>query len=182
MPSDIASLLFALTASMRTMAVALPAFMGHVNCAARQAQIGVALRAAGWSLLLMPGVVTQGAWADRRLSTLSMSGIGGGLALNARAFDRWCGRTQHPVAPTIIAVVMPIGYCLGFSSYAFRVGWANGLLALQMGLVAATLWRQPQVPVERWRWLLVVALIAQLIVTGWRGVLVRSSLTYSPRS
>jgi diguanylate cyclase len=171
MPFDIASLLFALTASMLTMAVALPAVMGQVNTAARQAQIGVAVQAAGWALLLASGVVVQGGWADRTLSTLSMLGIGGGLALNARAFDLWCGRTRHFAAPTIIAAVMPIGYCVGFSSYAFRVGWANGLLALQMGLVAATLWRRPLVPVGRWRWLLVVALVAQLIVTAWRGVL-----------
>ena len=42
MPSDIASLIFALTLGMLTMAVALPAVMGQVDEAARRAQRGVA--------------------------------------------------------------------------------------------------------------------------------------------
>lgn len=171
MPNDIASLLFALTLSMLTMAVALPSVMGHVNAAARRAQAGVVVQAAGWMLILASGLVEAGSMSDRALSTLSMACIAGGLALNATAFDLWCGRTYPARAPTLIAVVLTLGYGIGFSSYAFRVGWANGLLALQMALVAATLWRTPLVPVGRWRWLLVVALVAQMIVTAWRGVL-----------
>ena len=171
MPVDIASILFALTISMLTMAVALPAVMGQVNAAARQAQTGVALQAVGWALLLLSGGVQAGSMGDRTMSTLAMAGIAGGLAFNANAFDLWCGRTQHAVAPRVIAILIPLGYCIGFSNYAFRVCWANGLLALQMGLVAVTLGRKPRVPVGRWRWLLVVALVAQLIVTAWRGVL-----------
>ncbi|MFJ2990150.1 GGDEF domain-containing protein [Collimonas sp. NPDC087041] len=171
MPTDVASLLFALTVSMLTMAVALPSVMGRVNMAARRAQLGIFLQAAGWVLLLISGLVEAGSWTDRTLSTLSMAGIAGGLALNATAFDLWCGRTALARAPTIIAVVLTLGYGIGFSSYAFRVGWANGLLALQMAMVAATLWREPLLPVGRWRWLLVVALMAQMVVTAWRGVL-----------
>ena len=171
MPSDIASILLALTVSMLTMAVALPSVMGLVSAAAKQAQLGIALQAAGWVFLLLSGMVEAGSWNDRALSTLAMAGIAGGLAFNAIAFHIWCGRTTYPAAPAIIAVVMPLGYCVGFSSYAFRVGWANGLLALQMGLIAATLWRKPELPVGRWRWLLVTALLAQVVVTAWRGVL-----------
>ncbi|MFZ6647791.1 GGDEF domain-containing protein [Undibacterium sp. TJN25] len=171
MPTDIASLLFVLTVSMLTMAVALPWVMGQVNTAARRAQLGVILQAAGWVLLLSSGLVEQGAWLDRSLSTLSMAGIAGGLALNALAFDLWCGRMALARAPTVIAVMLTVGYCIGFSSYPFRVGWANGLLALQMLMVAATLARKPLVPVGRWRWLLVGALAAQMVVTAWRGVL-----------
>ena len=171
MHSDIASILIALTASMLTMAVALPAVMGRVNKAARQAQAGIALQAAGWASLLLSGIVDAGSLNDRMLSTLAMLGIACGLAFNARAFDLWYGRTKHPVAPMIIAVAMPLGYCIGFSNYAFRVGWANGLLALQMSLVALTLWRKAEVPVGRWRWLLIIALISQTVTTAWRGVL-----------
>ena len=171
MPNDIASLLLALTVSMITMAVALPAVMGEVNAAARRSQMGVGLQALGWLLLLLSDLATAGSWADRCLSTLSMAGIAGGLAFNATAFDLWCGRDVSSRAPAAIAAVLTIGYGLGFSSYAFRVGWANGLLALQMALVAATLWRKPLVPVGRWRWLLVVALMAQIVTTAWRGLL-----------
>jgi diguanylate cyclase (GGDEF)-like protein len=171
MPNDIASLILALTVSMITMAIALPAVMGDVNAAARRAQAGVCLQALGWLLLLVSELAVAGSWADRALSTLSMAGIAGGLAFNARAFDLWCGRSASSRMPAIIAAMLTAGYALGFSHYAFRVGWANGLLALQMVLVAITLVRKPLVPVGRWRWLLIVALAAQVIVTAWRGAL-----------
>jgi diguanylate cyclase (GGDEF)-like protein len=70
-----------------------------------------------------------------------------------------------------LAVLTPLGYALAFSSYAIRVGWANGLLALQMILVAAAVGRQPRQPVARWRWLVMTSLLAQAVVTLWRGVL-----------
>ena len=171
MSPDINSILLALTVSTLTMAVALPSVMGIVSAAAKQAQLGIALQAAGWVFLLLSGAVDANSWNDRALSTLAMAGIAGGLAFNAIAFHIWCGRATHPAAPAIIAVVMPLGYCIGFSSYAFRVGWANGLLALQMALIAATLGRKPELPVGRWRWLLVATLLVQVIFTAWRGVL-----------
>ena len=168
---DISSLLIAMTVCMMTMAVALPAVMGQVNEPARHAQMGVLLQAAGWASLLASGVVEASSWSDLALSTFAMAGIAGGLSLNARAFDLWCGRAADQRAPAFIAVILPLGYALGFSSYPFRVGWANGLLTLQMALLAATLWRKPATPVGRWRWLLVLSLVVQMVVTAWRGVL-----------
>lgn len=168
---DIATLLIGMTVCMVTMAVALPAVMGQVNEAARRAQAGVMLQATGWVLLLMSGLVAPGSMLDRSLSSLAMAGLAGGLALNATAFDLWCGRAAHDQAPAVIAIILPVGYAVGFSRYEFRVGWANGLLTLQMALVAAALWRTPAVPVGRWRWLLVVSLVAQMVVTAGRGVL-----------
>jgi len=168
---DIATLLFAMTVCMVTMAVALPAVMGRVNEPARRAQAGVVLQGMGWALLLMSGLVDRGSMADRGLSTAAMAGIAFGLALNASAFDLWCGRAPDNRMPMLIAVVLPLGYGLGFSSYPFRVGWANGLLTLQMAFVVAAVWRKPAVPVGKWRWLLVVSLLAQMVVTLWRGVL-----------
>lgn len=168
---DIATLLFAMTVCMVTMAIALPAVMGEVNEPVRRAQAGVVLQGVGWALLLMSGLVDAGSASDRALSTLAMAGIAAGLALNATAFDLWCGRAAQSRLPALIAVVLPLGYGLGFSSYAFRVGWANGLLTLQMAVVVAAVWRKPAVPVGRWRWLLVVGLLSQMVVTLWRGVL-----------
>ena len=40
-----------------------------------------------------------------------------------------------------------------------------------MAFLVAAVWRKPVVPVGRWRWLLVVSLLAQMVVTLWRGVL-----------
>ena len=171
MPTDIASLLFAMTVCMVTMAIALPAVMGRVNAAARRAQVGIALQASGWVLLLGSGLVDAGSWQDITLSTLAMAGLASGLALNATAFDLWCGRAAHDLTPALIAIVMPLGYAMGFSDYAFRVGWANGLLALQMAFVTASLWRKPTVSVGKCRWLLIFSLVPQMIVTAWRGVL-----------
>ena len=168
---DIATLLFAMTVCMVTMAVALPAVMGRVNEPARRAQAGVVLQGLGWALLLMSGLAERGSMSDRALSTAAMAGITFGLALNAAAFDLWCGRKPQIRMPLLIAVALPLGYGLGFSSYPFRVGWANGLLTLEMAFVVAAVWRRPAVPVGKWRWLLVVSLLAQMVVTFWRGVL-----------
>ena len=171
MPLDIASLLVAMTLSMLAIALALTSVMGNVNRAARLAQSGAVLQATGWILLLASGLVTAGGSADFALSTLSMACISGGLACNAAAFELWCGRLLPVRTPAVLALIMTAGYAAGFSSYPFRVGWANGLLAVQMGLMMVTLMRKPAVPVGRWRWLLVVVLCAQMIVTAWRGVL-----------
>ena len=168
---DIASLLFAMTISMVTIAVALPAVMSDVNEAARRAQASVVLQAVGWALLLLSSFVDAGSLTDRVLSTVAMAGIAGGLGLNATAFDLWCGRDVRHRVLLGIAVLLPLGYAVGFSSYPFRVGWANGLFAVEMAFVVVAVWRRPAVPVGRWRWLLVVSLLAQMVVTLWRGVL-----------
>jgi diguanylate cyclase (GGDEF)-like protein len=168
---DIATLLFAMTVCMVAMAIALPAVMGQVNQAAHWAQAGVVLQGVAWALLLLSGLAPRASVEDRILSTLAMAGISIGLALNWAAFDLWCGRAAESRIPLAVAIVMPLGYGLGFSSYPFRVGWANALLTLQMAFIVFATWRQPAVPVGRWRWLLVVTLLAQMVVTLWRGVL-----------
>jgi diguanylate cyclase (GGDEF)-like protein len=168
---DISTLLFAMTVCMVAMAVALPAVMGQVDEATRRAQAGVVVQAVAWALLLLSGLAEKGGLADRALSTVAMAGIAGGLALNCAAFDLWCGRATSSRAPLFVAIVMPLGYCLGFSSYPFRVGWANALLTLQMAFVVFAVWRKPVVQVGRWRWLLAASLLAQMLVTLWRGVL-----------
>jgi diguanylate cyclase (GGDEF)-like protein len=156
---------------MVTMAVALPAVMGQVNAPARRAQAGVLLQGSGWAMLLLSGLVAAGSIADRTLSTLAMAGIAGGLALNTAAFDLWCGRAPRIVLPMVVAVVLTLGYGLGFASYRFRVGWANGLLVVQMAFLVAAVWRRPAVAVGKWRWLLVVGILAQMACTLWRGIL-----------
>ena len=171
MPIDIASLLLAVTINLVTMAATLPAVMGPVHSAARRAQAGIALQALGWALLLASGRVESGGSLDRLLSTLSMASLAGGLAQLASAFDLWCGRRSHNRLHAVLTVVMPLGYALGFSNYPFRVGWANGLLALQTTMMAAALLRTPAAPVGRWRWLLAWSLLAQMVMTAWRGVL-----------
>jgi diguanylate cyclase (GGDEF)-like protein len=168
---DIATLLFAMTVCMVTMAVALPAVMGEVDEPARRAQLGVVLQGVAWALLLCSSLTEPRSIVDRLLSSGAMAGMASGLALNASAFDLWCGRTSSSRIPAAIAVVLTLGYALGYSNYPFRVGWANGLLTVQMGFVVASVWRKPTVPVGRWRWLIVVSLLTQMALALARGVL-----------
>jgi diguanylate cyclase (GGDEF)-like protein len=125
----------------------------------------------GWVLLLASGQVEPGAWADRLLSSLAMAGIAGSLALLGSAFDLWCGREAGDRRLTLIAALLVLGYSVGFSNYPFRVGWANGLLALQMLVMAATMAGRPVLHVGHWRWLMVAGLLVQMVVTAWRGIL-----------
>ena len=171
MPIDIRSLFVALMINLITMAVALPAVMGRVDAPARRAQAATALQALGWVLILASGLVERGGSLDRLLSSLSMASLGASFAVLGSAFALWCGHKTQIRLTLVIAFVMAGGYAIGFSSYAFRVGWANGLLALQMLIVAAIVGRRPRLTVGRWRWLMVLSLFAQIIVTTWRGVL-----------
>jgi diguanylate cyclase (GGDEF)-like protein len=168
---DISSLFIAMTINLSIMAVALPYFMGRVNRAARYAQAGIVLQTAGWIFLLSSSTFPRGGWADHLLSTLAMASVSSGMVGNAIAFELWYGRKPNARAPAAIAVVMTIGYCIGFSDYAFRTGWANGLLALQIATVIVSLCRAPQVTVGRWRWLLVICLSIQMVVMICRAVL-----------
>lgn len=168
---DVFSLFVAMTLNLSIMAVALPYFMGRVNRAARYAQSGIVLQTAGWLCLFSSSTFERGGWADHLLSTLAMGCVSSGMVFNAKAFQIWCGRKDTVHLPIAIAVLMTVGYSISFSDYAFRVGWANGLLALQIATVVITLWRRPKVAVGRWRWLLIICLTIQMIVLACRAVL-----------
>ena len=171
MPIDLRTLLIALTINLLTMAVALPLVMGRVSAPARRAQEGAALQAAGWVFILLSGLMLRGGLADRLLSTLSMASMSFSLALLATAFELWSGRTGRVRLQWTLALLMPVGYTLGFENYPFRVGWANGLLATQMLMIAGTMVRAAPQPVGRWRWLVVVSLTLHAAVTIARGTL-----------
>jgi diguanylate cyclase (GGDEF)-like protein len=168
---DLRTLLIALTINLVTIAVVLPAVMGRVDGAARRAQGSAALQALGWVAIIASGFAPRGGWLDGLLSTVSMAGMAASLALLGAAFDRWCGRPTHPRLLVMLAVLIPLGYGIGFAHYAFRVGWANTLLALQMVLVALALGRRAALPIGRWRWLVGGVLVLQAGVTLSRGVL-----------
>ena len=160
-----------MTLNMSIMAVALPYFMGRVNLAARYAQTGIILQTLGWVFLLCSNTFERGGWADHLLSTMAMGSVSGGMVFNAMAFQLWYGRKASARAPAAIAVLMTVGYSIGFSNYSFRVGWANGLLALQIATIIVPLCRKPQLAVGRWRWLLIICLTVQMLVLAGRAVL-----------
>ena len=123
---DIATLLFAMTVCMVTMAIALPAVMGAVNAPARCAQGGVVLQGAAGRFCSAPGWSPRGSAADRVLSTLAMAGIAGGIGLNAAAFDLWCGRARTAARPALMALVLPLGYAAGFRAIRFASAGPTG--------------------------------------------------------
>jgi diguanylate cyclase (GGDEF)-like protein len=168
---DVSSLFITMTLNLAIMAVALPYFMGRVNRAARHAQTGIVLQTLGWICLLSSSAFEDNSLFDHLLSTLAMGCVSSGMVFNAIAFQLWCGQKENVHAPIAIAVLMTIGYSIGYSDYAFRVTWANGLLALQIAFIILTLCRKPQVPVGRWRWLLIICLVIQMIVLVCRAVL-----------
>ena len=160
-----------MTLNMSIMAVALPYFMGRVNRAARYAQTGIILQTLGWVFLLCSNTFERGGWADHLLSAMAMGSVSGGMVFNAMAFQLWYGRKASARAPAAIAILMTVGYSIGFSDYPFRVGWANGLLALQIATIIVPLCRTPQLAVGRWRWLLIICLTVQMLVLAGRAVL-----------
>lgn len=168
---DVFSLFVAMTLNLCIMAVALPYFMGRVNRAARYAQSGIVLQTAGWISLFSSSAVVPGGWADQLLSSIAMGCVSSGMVFNAMAFQIWCGRKVSARIPAAIAILMTVGYTIGFANYPFRVGWANALLALQIATVIVELCRPPLVAVGRWRWLLAICLTIQMIVLACRAVL-----------
>jgi len=171
MSFDIASILVAMTLTMVTMALALFAVMDGADRAARCAQVSAGLQACGWSLLLASGAVAPLSMSDVILSTLSMACISGSFACSAAAFELWAGRKAIAKTPAVLALCLTAGYAVGFANYAFRVGWANGLLALQMAFIVVTLLKKPHAASARWRWLPIVGLTVQGSVTACRAVL-----------
>ena len=171
MSFDIASILVAMTLSLVTMALALFAVMDGSNRAARFAQVSAGLQACGWSLLLASGSAAPLSATDVILSTLSMACISGSFAFSAAAFELWAGRQAIDKTPAVLGIFLTVGYAVGFAHYAFRVGWANGLLALQMAFIVVTLLKQRHAASARWRWLPIVGLTVQGVVTACRAVL-----------
>lgn len=167
MSLDVQTLLVMMMVNVIALSIALPAIMGwRVSRSARCAQGAALLQALGWvSVTLATG------WYDRPLSTLAMACLAVGHALMWESYRGWLGPRPGRRAVWALALAVPLGYGWGFGDYAFRVGWANAGLALQLAAVALVLfWPQRQAG-GRWRGLVGSALLAMAVVTAWRGVL-----------
>ena len=164
---DVQTLLIVMMINMIALSIAIPAIMGwRVSSAARLAQGALIAQTLGWSCL----VLASGAW-DRAVSVLAMAGIALGTALLWQSMQGWLGQRPGRYLVWSMAVLIPLGYGIGFNSYAFRVGWANLGLALQMlAVCVALLWPTPQAS-PRWRWIMASSLAAMAVATVWRGVL-----------
>ena len=167
MTLDVQSLLVATMASLLGLSIAMPLIMGwRVSVGARYAQMTVMAQTLAWACLLGSSLAL-----DRWLSSAAMACMSLGLVAMWLALRAWLGPRPGHSAMWLLAVLMPLGYALAFPSYAFRVGWANFLLAAQMAVICLALaWPAPQAS-RRWRTLIGMCFLALGVVTVWRGVL-----------
>ncbi len=154
-------------ANLLAVSALLPLIMGRqVSASARQGQVSLLLQALGWVAL-----IASGYWFDPQLSTLAMASIAASLCLMHRALGGWLGPRPGERAMLVLAVLIPLGYAIGFSSYPFRVGWANFLLAaMLLGLARATVY-PVRLASRRWRLLLLGCFVTMALFTAARGIL-----------
>jgi diguanylate cyclase (GGDEF)-like protein len=164
---DVQTLLVAMLAQVFALAFALPAMLGwRVSFGARCVQASAVAQALGWASFLSAAAIH-----DRLLSSACMAFLGLSLVLTWHALQAWMGPRPGRRVLWAAALLTPLGYGLGFDHYAFRVGWSNFGLALQMAIVCLALaWPAPHAS-RRWRALVFGCLAVMAVVTLWRGVL-----------
>ncbi|WP_010462793.1 GGDEF domain-containing protein [Acidovorax radicis] len=167
MPLDFLTLMAVMAANLFMISAALPMIMGRdVGRAARHVQASMLLQAVAWAAIIASSTL----W-DQALSTVSIACNAAAQWMLYRALEEWLG--PRPLRRVLLALVVlaPLGYTLGFGHYAWRVGWANGLMAVILCIVArATLY--PRVLADgRWRALLLGCLLTSAAFTLARGLL-----------
>ncbi|MBD9394614.1 sensor domain-containing diguanylate cyclase [Acidovorax sp. ACV01] len=167
MPLDFLTLMAVMAANLFMISAALPMIMGRdVSRAARHVQASMLLQAVAWAAIIASSTL----W-DQALSTVSIACNAAAQWMLYRALEEWLG--PRPLRRVLLALVVlaPLGYTLGFGHYAWRVGWANGLMAVILCIVArATLY--PRVLADgRWRALLLGCLLTSAAFTLARGLL-----------
>lgn len=175
---DFITLLVVIATNLVAISATLPMIMGRdLSSSARNVQAYMVVQALAWMAIIASNLVPD-TLADRVLSTACIAF--GVLAqwLLFRALDGWLGPRKGRNLALLLAVSAPVGYFLGFDSYAFRVGWANFFLAAMM-LVVARACLGPVLAAGRgWRWLLFVCLIAMAALLLGRGYLGAFTASY----
>ena len=167
MSLDFLTLMAVMAANLFMISAVLPLIRGRdLSRAARHVQASLLLQALAWAAI----IASSSLW-DQALSTLSIACNAAAQWMLYRALEEWLG--PRPLRRVLLALVVaaPLGYTLGFDHYAWRVGWANGLMALILAIVArATLY--PLVLADlRWRSLLLGCLATSAVFTLARGLL-----------
>lgn len=167
MPLDFLTLMTVMATNLFMISAALPLIMGRgVSRAARHVQASLLLQAVAWAAI----IASSSLW-DQALSTLSIACNAAAQWMLYRALEEWLGPRPLPRLLLVLVIAAPLGYTLGFGHYAWRVGWANFLMAAILCIVArATL--APVVESSlRWRSLLLGCLLTSAAFTLARGML-----------
>lgn len=167
MDLDVSTLLIVMMINLFALSLTIPVIMGwRVSAAARLAQAAMISQTVGWICLVLAG----GAF-DRLVATLAAAGLSLGLALLWQSLRGWLGLRPGGRLVWALALLIPLGFAIGFDSYPFRVAWVNFGLALQMATVClALVWHAPHAS-RRWRLVMAGSLGALAVATVWRGVL-----------
>ncbi|MBW8463617.1 GGDEF domain-containing protein, partial [Acidovorax sp.] len=167
MPLDFLTLMAVMATNLFMISAALPLIMGRgVSRAARHVQASLLLQAVAWAAI----IASSSLW-DQALSPLSIACNAAAQWMLYRALEEWLGPRPLPRLLLVLVIAAPLGYTLGFGHYAWRVGWANFLMAAILCIVArATL--APVVESSlRWRSLLLGCLLTSAAFTLARGML-----------
>lgn len=167
MPLDFLTLMTVMAANLFMISAALPLIMGRdVSRAARNMQASMLLQAVAWAAI----IASSSLW-DQALSTLSIACNAAAQWMLYRALEEWLG--PRPLRRVLLALVIaaPLGYTLGFGDYAWRVGWANFLMAAILCIVARATLAPVVASNLRWRSLLLGCLLTSAAFTLARGML-----------
>jgi len=167
MPLDFLTLMAVMATNLFMISAALPLIMGRgVSRAARHVQASLLLQAVAWAAI----IASSSLW-DQALSTLSIACNATAQWMLYRALEEWLGPRPLPRLLLVLVIAAPLGYTLGFGHYAWRVGWANFLMAAILCIVARATLAPVMESDLRWRSLLLGCLLTSAAFTLARGVL-----------
>lgn len=168
---DVDTLLIVNAANVLVLAIIVPIIMGQqLSVAAAHARRAFIVQALGWIMLIASGV-WPGTWLDRLLSTLSMACLGSANGIMFLALRGWLGVRPFERLLWVSIGLLPIGYGLAFGNYAFRVGWSNFLLTLQVLILVWAVLKPSGGLQGRWRGAMAAVLLIMAIMTFGRGLL-----------
>lgn len=167
MPLDFLTLMTVMAANLFMISAALPLIMGRdVSRAARNMQASMLLQAVAWAAI----IASSSLW-DQALSTLSIACNAAAQWMLYRALEEWLGPRPLRRLLLLLVIAAPLGYTLGFGHYAWRVGWANFLMAAILCIVARATLAPVVASNVRWRSLLLGCLLTSAAFTLARGML-----------
>ncbi|MFH7041077.1 GGDEF domain-containing protein [Paucibacter sp. JuS9] len=171
MQLDVNTLFSLLLIQALMLAIMLPALMGWraVSMAARFVQAAAVLQSLGWA-----GIVLAGQWPGRWVYAAALLFLSAGFSALWWALQAWVGQRPGRWLMQGLPVALPLLYIAGYDYPALRTLWANGVLAVQLGLICLALaWpaKNLERSSRRWRVLLLLALLAVAALTAWRAIL-----------
>jgi diguanylate cyclase (GGDEF)-like protein len=128
------------------------------------------MHAASW-VCMIASIFWPETWLDRLLSTLAVGGFAATHWLLFRSLTHWLGPRRFARAVNVLTFLAPAGYVLLFGDYAWRVGWANFLLAAQLLLLAIACFRPTTTLRGNWRMVVAFGMASMAILTLGRGAL-----------